>query len=152
LYLRFCTGWGNTGTPLGLSEALDIDVYLYMTPDPRIAARDLPNKFETLFFRKASHSATKGARQMSVRYHDGHFIYLTRLGECEARFGAVASWEHYFTGSHDVATGMCVIFSFTPLQMHSGEFMQCINFVHTPLLSHRTFQSLLCLQRAGEPC
>jgi hypothetical protein len=126
LQLRFCTGWGDTGTALVLSEALDIDVYLYMTPDPRIAARDLPNKFKPLLFRKASHSATKGARQLTIRYHDGHFIYLTRFGECAARFGAVASWEHHFKGSHDVATGMCVIFSFTPLWSVYNTSTSCI--------------------------
>jgi hypothetical protein len=57
---------------------------------------------------------------MTVRYHDGHFIYLTRFGECAARFGATANWEHYFKGSHDVATGMCALFLFELYNMHSG--------------------------------
>jgi hypothetical protein len=100
-------GWGDTATVLVLSEALDIDVFLYLTPDPRVASNDLPNKFKPLLFRKSSHS-NASPRKLMIRFHQGHFIYLTRFGEGSVRVGGTASQEHYLTGTHDVATGMCV--------------------------------------------
>jgi hypothetical protein len=90
-----------------LSEALDIDVHLYVAPDTRLS-QQLPNKLRPLLFRKGTHAKSASDRRMYLRFKNSHFIYMSKFGTTTAKTGQFANHDHYLTGTHDVATGMCV--------------------------------------------
>jgi hypothetical protein len=90
-------GWGDTATMIVLSNTLYIDVSL----------RKLPQKFKHLRFRRCKESS---ARKLYLRYIKDHFVvYKPRTAGTKVQPGSAADEEHYLTGSHDVATGGCVI-------------------------------------------
>lgn len=104
-------GCGDTATIMVLSEELDIDVFLYTPPDQRLATTDLPKIFRPLLFRRSTHpkAAAPAPNRMVLRYKEGHFICQSKFGDSTERHGQLANHEHYLTGTHDVATGRCVL-------------------------------------------
>jgi hypothetical protein len=92
-----------------LSEVLDIDVVLFMAPDARVKLSKDTVSIRPLKFLKYSHKNTAGPRKLFMRFKFQHFILLEPDGS-KSRImpGTAADEKHYLTGSHDVATGMCV--------------------------------------------
>jgi hypothetical protein len=123
----FFPGWGDTATVMVLSEVLDIDVHLYVAPDTRLS-QQLPNKFRPLLFRKCTHAKSASDRRMYLRFKNSHFIYVSKFGTTTAKSGQFADHEHYLTGTHDVATGMCVLWALTSIILL---FISCLSSIHT---------------------
>lgn len=97
-------GCGDTATILVLSQALDIDVYLFLSPDERLTGSDLHNCCKLLRFRKAGET-NSSARRLCCRIHDSHYTFLEKYKKDGGKMPPAADQEHYLNGTHDVATG-----------------------------------------------